>query len=230
LNSLKTPAPKREETSDRIIAAAGAVFAERGFRGTTIRQITTRAGVNVAAVNYHFRDKGELYIRVLREAKRLAARIVVAELPGTPEERLCGFIQLFMRHLLDPERPAWHGRVLGQEMSNPTPALSVIIRELTAPLYRDVRGLIREILGATATPDELDLFTVSVFGQCVFYACGRPVVEQLALDLGRTPNRIARIAAHIGAFSVAGLHDFRGRHAGANPKRVRRTLALSKRP
>src|SRR5271155_1957047 len=109
---MKSPNSKREDTSDRIIAAAGAVFAERGFRGTTIRQITARAGVNLAAVHYHFRDKGELYVRVLREAKRRVSWIVIRDLSGTPEERLRGFIERFVHYLLDPERPSWHGRVL----------------------------------------------------------------------------------------------------------------------
>src|SRR5471030_1095650 len=112
-------------TSDRIIAAAGAVFAERGFRSTTIRQITTRAGVNLAAVNYHFRDKEALYAQVLREAKRHVSWIRIKELDGPPEKKFRAFITLFVSSLLDPKRPSWHGRVLAMEMANPTPALNV---------------------------------------------------------------------------------------------------------
>jgi len=57
-----------EKTRDKILSAAGEVFAEQGFEGATIRAITERAGVNVAAVNYHFRDKAELYGRVVLNA------------------------------------------------------------------------------------------------------------------------------------------------------------------
>ena len=117
------------ETTARIIAAAGAVFAERGFRSTTVRQITTRAGVNLAAVNYHFRDKGELYAQVLMEAKRHVTWIVIADMQGSAEEKLRTFITRFVSSLLDPERPAWHGRVLAMEMANPTPALNRVVRE-----------------------------------------------------------------------------------------------------
>ena len=209
LSTPLTPSTKREDTSERIIAAAGAAFAERGFRGTTIRQITTRAGVNVAAVNYYFRDKEELYLRVLREAKQCAAQIAIDDLEGTPEERVGRFIERFVHHLLDPERPAWHGRVLALEMSDPTPALDIIIRELTAPVYRSIRALIGEALQGAATPAELDLFAGSIVGQCVFYSHSRPIVEQLALDLAAAPDRVARIAAHITAFSLAGLRAFR---------------------
>jgi AcrR family transcriptional regulator len=214
---MKTRPRKREETSDRIIAAAGAVFAEHGFRDTTIRQITARAGVNLASVNYHFRDKNELYIRVLREAKRFTTDIVIPDLTGRPEERLRAFINRFVGNLLNPKRPAWHCRVLALEMSNPTPALGVVIREVTAPLYRDVQALIREVVGPTASAAELDLFTLSIFGQCIFYVCGRPVVEQLAIGLGRGTDRNDRIADHIAVFSIAALHKLR-RRAEAKPR------------
>lgn len=48
------------ETVERILDAAGALFAERGFAETSLRTITSTAGVNLAAVNYHFGSKKEL--------------------------------------------------------------------------------------------------------------------------------------------------------------------------
>jgi AcrR family transcriptional regulator len=214
------------ETKERIIAAAGAVFAERGFRSTTIRQITARAGVNLAAVNYHFRDKGELYAQVLLEAKRHVTWIVIADFDGGPEDKLRSFITRFVSSLLDPKRPSWHGRVIAMEMANPTAALQRVVRELTAPLHHDVRGLIGEILEGKATATELDLFTLSIIGQCVFYACSRPMVEQLAVHLGKQPDRIAKIAAHIADFSLAALRAFR---RGGTAKPARRPALKSSR-
>ena len=52
--------PAVKITSDRLLEAAGEVFAEQGFHRATVRQITERARVNVAAINYHYRDKAEL--------------------------------------------------------------------------------------------------------------------------------------------------------------------------
>src|SRR5439155_1476989 len=51
---------------DRLLAAAAALFAERGFHGTKIRDIAARARVNVAAGNYHYGSKKALYLAVLR--------------------------------------------------------------------------------------------------------------------------------------------------------------------
>ena len=82
----RDPGPEvgEENTRDRIFGAAGEVFAEQGFEGATVRAITERAGVNLAAVNYHFRDKAELYTRVVVDAcsARAAFREVMAEAPA----------------------------------------------------------------------------------------------------------------------------------------------------
>ena len=82
-----TPEIGEENTRDKILNAAGEVFAEQGFEGATVRAITERAGVNLAAVNYHFRDKAELYTRVVLDAcsARAAWRDVIAEAPESLE-------------------------------------------------------------------------------------------------------------------------------------------------
>jgi AcrR family transcriptional regulator len=200
-----------------IVSAAGVVFANHGFRGTTIRQITARAGVNVAAVNYYFKTKRNLYTQVLREAKRHVAWIRIGEMTGPPEEKFGTFIEHFVGSLLDPRRPSWHSRILAMEMANPTPALNVVIEELTAPLFRDARTLIREIVGGMVSAAELDLFTLSVVGQCVLYANSRPLVEQVAVDLEKMPHRNKMIAAHVTKFSLMAL--------GSYDRRPKRKLA-----
>ena len=56
------------ETRDRLLDAGGRLFATRGFKRVTIRDICREAGTNVAAVNYHFSDKLGLYREVLETA------------------------------------------------------------------------------------------------------------------------------------------------------------------
>ena len=65
-------------TKDRILGAAEELFAQFGFSGTSLRQVTSRADVNIAAVNYHFGSKENLVNEVFRRrmddmsAQRLA--------------------------------------------------------------------------------------------------------------------------------------------------------------
>lgn len=55
----------KDTTRDRILTAASEEFSIKGFDKTTVRDICTRADVNVAAINYHFQDKQNLYYKVL---------------------------------------------------------------------------------------------------------------------------------------------------------------------
>ena len=53
-------------TKDRILGAAEELFAQHGFAGTSLRQVTGLAAVNIAAVNYHFGSKENLVNEVFR--------------------------------------------------------------------------------------------------------------------------------------------------------------------
>jgi len=53
------------ETKDRILDAAEGLFARQGYRGTSLRALTTEAGVNLASVHYHFGGKEALLKEVL---------------------------------------------------------------------------------------------------------------------------------------------------------------------
>src|SRR5882724_9695348 len=57
--------PKSSATQGKILDAAEALFMEHGFEATSLRAITTAASVNLAAVNYHFGSKEELFQAVL---------------------------------------------------------------------------------------------------------------------------------------------------------------------
>ena len=60
----------QDPTKVRLLEAAGEEFAEKGYELARVRSICERAGANLAAVNYHFGDKEQLYLDVLREAHR----------------------------------------------------------------------------------------------------------------------------------------------------------------
>jgi AcrR family transcriptional regulator len=205
-----TPEASEEKTRDKILSAAGEVFAEQGFEGATIRAITERAGVNVAAVNYHFRDKAELYTRVVIDAcsARAAWRDVIAEAPDSPEERLRSLIRHFLEYLLDPERAAWKRRLMAREMANPTSALDELVEKNIRPL-RDgfLLPTLRELTGNKLTRRQVSLISISVMGQCHYFLQGQPIIERLNPDFKIGAAEIAEIAEHIARFSLAGIAE-----------------------
>ena len=56
----------QQSTKERILSAAEVLFARHGFDGASLRQLTAAAGVNLAAVNYHFGSKDRLVEEVFR--------------------------------------------------------------------------------------------------------------------------------------------------------------------
>jgi AcrR family transcriptional regulator len=81
---------RREESRQKILAAALAVFAEKGYNGATISEITSRAGVSRGLASYYFPNK-HLLVDELLEAY-LDGVAAIIEIPGTPDERLAAII------------------------------------------------------------------------------------------------------------------------------------------
>ena len=86
-------------TKERILGAAEELFAQHGFAGTSLRQVTSRADVNIAAVNYHFGSKENLVNEVFRRRMddMTAARLsllekALAQRPGQLEPILAAFV------------------------------------------------------------------------------------------------------------------------------------------
>jgi AcrR family transcriptional regulator len=55
-----------QDTKGKILTTATQLFARNGFDGSSIREIAAVAGVNLSAVNYHFKNKENLYISVFK--------------------------------------------------------------------------------------------------------------------------------------------------------------------
>src|SRR5579862_5803785 len=121
----RPPVPLRDDTHARLLETAGHVFAETGFQAAKIRDICERAGVNLAAVNYHFGDKLGLYNEVLRYAACAAgdpAHFPPVAASGTPEAKLRSFAYGLLQHIYGADRPAWPVRLMTHELAQPTPA------------------------------------------------------------------------------------------------------------
>jgi AcrR family transcriptional regulator len=95
-------------TKDRILGAAEELFAQFGFAGTSLRQVTSRADVNIAAVNYHFGSKENLVNEVFRRrmddmSEQRLARLREAQetSPSQLEPILAAFIQPALALTLD---------------------------------------------------------------------------------------------------------------------------------
>lgn len=199
--------PRSADTRRRLLEAAGEVFAEHGFRVATVQEICRRADANIAAVNYHFTDKEQLYRAVIRYAEEEGGGEEPRVLPpGTPaEERLHAHVEWFLYHLLDEGRPAWHGRIIAREMIEPTPALDELVEGHMRETLGRLSAIVRDLLGPDATDDQVRSSCFSIKGQCLFYHNCAPVIARLYRGATFGRAEVPALAEHITRFSLAGL-------------------------
>lgn len=206
---ISHPQPELDPTRAKLIAAAGEVFAERGFQSATVREICQRAAANVAAVNYYFRDKLGLYTEVLRESICANQGEIVQEaltMGKTPEEAIRLLIEGMLRRMYAEDRPAWNFRIMAHEMAQPSPALSQVIDEVLRPRYDQLRGVIAQILHLSADHETTRLCAHSIIGQVIHYVHGRPVLAILwpTLNLNHLKDR-QLVANHIADSTLRNL-------------------------
>lgn len=206
--------PASSGTRLRLIQAAGEVFAQKGFRAAQVRDICRRASANVAAVNYHFRNKAGLYEAVLGYAHRSATEKypLAGDLTSQadPAGRLGTLIEAFLRRLLEGGWPSWHGKLMMQEFADPTPALGRICRDYFRPTLEVFKATLAPLV---ADPQTLDRATLTVLGMCVFYRLADNPLRIMKHLPPSTPQGIRDLARHITQFTLGGLDRMRA--AGA---------------
>jgi TetR/AcrR family transcriptional regulator, regulator of cefoperazone and chloramphenicol sensitivity len=214
-------------TRQALLEAAGAVFAERGFRNTTVRQICRQAGANVAAVNYHFGDKQRLYLEVLRHAHGRALSKYPFDLGTSPsapaQERLRAYVRSFLCRIFDSGPTAWMGKLIAMEMINPSAALESLVQERVRPMAEHLSRIVAELLGPGSDPRRVRLCGFSIVSQCLFYAHCRSVLARLYPEQKLDLEEAERLADHITRFSLGGLKDCGRQSTKARPTDPPRT-------
>jgi TetR/AcrR family transcriptional regulator, regulator of cefoperazone and chloramphenicol sensitivity len=211
---FETPPERAEEstgTEQRVLEAAGEIFAEYGYRTATVRQICDKAGANVAAVNYYFGDKEQLYLAVLRSvpsahAEKYPPRFGLSA-GASAAEQLRAYVQSLLYRVFEPGRPGWHSKIIAREMVEPTRALDSLLEEVARPLHLELAGILRRLLGAAARDDDIRLCALSIMGQCVYYHHARTVLARLYPEQSYGAEDIARLVDHITEFSLSALRD-----------------------
>ena len=198
-----------QETRDRLLAAAERLFADRGFKRVTVREICRVAKANVAAVNYHFGDKLGLYRKVLQSAiNRMRATNDAAREAGrgqSAEEQLRRYIVIVVHRFLATGNDAVH-RIITREMHDPTPALDALVEQGVRPRIEYLSGVLARILGCRPTDKRVLRCLASVQAQSIAYI-HNPIAERLGFSMEpKTSAQIDEIADHIAQFSLAGVH------------------------
>ncbi|MDZ5459817.1 TetR/AcrR family transcriptional regulator [Azohydromonas lata] len=153
-----------------LVETAGALFAERGYADTTGKAICERAGVNMAAVNYHFGSRDGLYLEVLREVhQRIVSLAFLRELARSglpPEEKLRAFLRELMGHVL-ADAGNWPMRVWARELLAPSPLWEQFVREEAQPKFELLSAVVSEITGVLPGDARLPALVLGVIAPCL---------------------------------------------------------------
>jgi AcrR family transcriptional regulator len=200
--------PAGDETRNRLLQAAGQVFAEKGFAGASVREICQCAGIhNIAAVNYYFRDKERLYIEAVKSVcQGQNLKFPFPDWPAAtpPVEKLRDFIRTLVSRMLGENSPPWHRQLFLRELAQPTAACAELVQNHIRPSAEALGCILQELL-----PDLPDrkraLIAFSIVGQCFFHRFARPIIELLVGADEYRAYGSKLLAEHITQFSLAAL-------------------------
>lgn len=198
-----------KETKRRLIDAAGEVFAQHGFERATIKEITDRAGASVAAVNYHFSDKQELYDQVVQHIHEQGCPVfrALSDTPADapPADRLRAFVVRLLGHVLDPAQPAWFGQLKTREMSTPSPVTERWITDTLQPFVLELEDFVGTLVRHPVSAVERTRIANSIIGQVLYYAHNRDLCGRLHPEQPPASESVDAIADHIARFTLAAL-------------------------
>ncbi|HEX7379378.1 MAG TPA: CerR family C-terminal domain-containing protein [Pirellulales bacterium] len=197
-----------DQTKERLLEAAGRVFAERGFRSATVREICHAARANLAAVNYYFGDKERLYVESVKRAhsRRQEAAPMPDWSPETPPDvRLRDFVLTMLKRILGDPQCDWQAQLMFREMQQPTAACRELVEEYIRPHFELLQAIIGELSPAAMTDQQIRLVAFGIVGQCLYFRVAEPVVRQLVEQSEFAQVEPRRLAEHITRWTLAAL-------------------------
>lgn len=202
---------------DRLLDSAERLFAEHGFGGTSIRDLATAAGCNIASVNYYFGSKENLYIETWRRHLLAMTQTRVASIDkvlsasgGRPvlEDLLRSFAHAFIGPLVDKKGGPRLIKLMVREMLDPHLPASMFAEEVIKPTMSAMgNALARACPGLPESKIRMAVF--SVIGQLVHTIRVKTMQDSMD-DAGLAMLEPADMIEHIVAFSAAGIRAYAG--------------------
>ena len=200
----------QHETRTRILDAAEELFMQHGFEGTSMRLLTAKAGVNLAAVNYHFGSKDALIEAVFR--RRLdpmnTERVAALERLENPsaEDIIRAFVGPSLRLIEDAKGGGRNFiRLLGRTYTEPAKTIRALIGQMYAPAMQRYKAALERAL-PQMPPDELVWRMHFMFGTLAYTLAATDTVQLIAGCKPEDRHDARLLEERLTAFLAAGLH------------------------
>ena len=204
------------QTQTRIFEAAEELFMQHGFEGTSMRHLTSRAGVNLAAVNYHFGSKDALIEAVFRRRLDAINTQRLAELdrlerdtqtgrPPPPEAIVRAFLAPSLRMVEDQKAGGRNfARLLGRAYTEPSKPIRHTIGHLYAPIMERFKAALQRAL-PQVPQDELVWRMHFMFGTFAYTLAATDTVQLIAGCKPEDRYDARVLEDRLAAFLTAGL-------------------------
>lgn len=202
-----------DNAHERLLNAAEKLFAEHGFDGVPVRDITSLAKCNVAAINYHFGGKDNLYLEImkgrmvtLREIRINSINDVMKKPDATLEDLLRAFSWAFLNPLGDEERGARLFKIMVREMLDPHLPSSMFFEEVIRPVVNSLAEAITKVCPGIDTTNAA-LCVHSIVAQLLHTVHTKKIlarVESLPWEIPQFEDFVN----HIVKFSAAAIRSF----------------------
>jgi AcrR family transcriptional regulator len=181
---MPSNAQHSSETRERLLKTAILAFGRRDYDGVAIRQIVEKAGVNIAAISYHFGGKQGLYTATVEylaerihdgmaEYQSQVSQVLKAGGKNECADLLCNFTGLFIDTLLTGEYGDSAPGIIFREQHQPTEAYEILYQKLLQPMHNTLSSLIACHRGEAETSRSSLLLAQALLGQCVIFRIGR---------------------------------------------------------
>jgi AcrR family transcriptional regulator len=203
---------REELTRERILDTAEVLFAEKGFEAVSVREITAAASCNLAAVNYHFGNKENLYLEVFRSrwvprAQRVQEsfrKSLAGKKSMSPPAVVQALAEAFVEGPLSDEERLRHSQLMSREMTQPTEAFEHVVEEVIQPFFREVADRLNSAFTSEVGEEQTLLNIFSIFAMILYFNFARVAVSRLTGREYDTSFR-ASLVEQITQFSVKGL-------------------------
>lgn len=211
--SLRAVKPQHE-TRTRILDAAEELFMQHGFEGTSMRLLTAKAGVNLAAANYHFGSKDALIEAVFRRRLDPMNQARLAELEklesqpaaAAPEAILRAFISPTLKLVEDAKGGGRNFiRLLGRTYTEPAKPIRQLIGQMYGPVMDRYKGALARALPQMPA-EELVWRMHFMFGTLAYTLAATDTVQLIAGCKPEDRYDARLLEERLAAFLHAGLN------------------------
>jgi len=205
----------KEKTREQILDAAEVLFSEKGFSNTSIRDITEKANCNLAAVNYHFHGKKNLYVNVFlrrmnllaeQRINRLEKRFSEKAFQMNLESLIYSFVEVFIEPFVKDNYGNNLMRLMMHERYDPHLPKGLFLNEVIQPVRNTMRQALLVVCPELNRVDA-DLCLHSIVAQLLNLIQAQDLFKGLNEEHMPLLN-MEKSVKHIVKFSIGGIHQY----------------------